>query len=430
MNAPWDVIKLLENDNSRLAKEAIIKIEAENGNDEFFTGCHLGLNNVDTFGIKQVSEKVGDGPGLSWDDFYDVVSTFIDRTSTGNTARDDVTNLMDLATESQWNNWYRRILVKDIRCGTSEKTINNSIKKSHPKYAIPVFTCQLAKDSNNHLSKLAGKWLIDSKLDGSRLLTIVYPNGKVDQFSRNGKEMVNFPHIKEQLSTIASSFNKPMVLDGEIMSSSFQDLMKQLRRKENVETQDAILYVFDMLPLDAFQQGIFNTPQESRSNYLRLWYSEISELIPSIQILGQEMVDFDTKEGQDRFEELNRAAIDGGFEGIMLKNPAAPYVLKRSDAWLKKKPVITVDLTVVALQEGTGKNTGMLGAMVCEGIDQDRKIVVNVGSGLTDEQRSEFWSGRLIGQSVEILADAITKSQDSETYSLRFPRFARFRDDK
>ena len=36
----------------------------------------------------------------------------------------------------------------------------------------------------------------------------------------------------------------------------------------------------------------------------------------------------------------------------------------------------------------------------------------------------------LIGQTVEILADAVTQSQDSETYSLRFPRFLRFRDDK
>jgi len=432
MNLPWDVITLLESDNSRLAKESIILSEAENNNDIFFKGCHLALNNIDTFGIKQVLEKSGDGPGLSWDDFYDVAVTFIDRTCTGNAARNAILNLMDMSTEIQWNNWYRRILIKDLRCNVSEKTINNSIKKKYPQYSIPVFTCQLAKDSNNHLGKLSGKWLLDSKLDGSRLLTIVYPNGKVDQFSRNGKEIVNFPHIKEQLSMVASSFNKPMVLDGEIMSSSFQDLMKQLRRKENVETKESTLYVFDMLPLEAFQQGIFNTAQHSRSSYLRLWHSEISDLIPNIQLLEQELVDFDTEAGQARYEEINRAAIEGGFEGIMIKNPNAPYVLKRSDYWLKKKPVMSVDLTIIGLQEGTGKNAGMLGAMVCEGIDQGRKINVNVGSGLTDEQRNDFWMNQseLIGQTVEILADAVTQSQDSETYSLRFPRFLRFRDDK
>jgi DNA ligase-1 len=53
-----------------------------------------------------------------------------------------------------------------------------------------------------------------------------------------------------------------------------------------------------------------------------------------------------------------------------------------------------------------------------------------VGSGFTDDQRSEFWNDKedLVGQIVEIRADAATINQDSdETWSLRFPRFLRFR---
>ena len=46
-----------------------------------------------------------------------------------------------------------------------------------------------------------------------------------------------------------------------------------------------------------------------------------------------------------------------------------------------------------------------------------------------DKQREEYWSKRnqLIGQLVEIRADAKTKSKDAVAFSLRFPRFKCFR---
>jgi len=47
------------------------------------------------------------------------------------------------------------------------------------------------------------------------------------------------------------------------------------------------------------------------------------------------------------------------------------------------------------------------------------------------QNREEFWTERdnMIGQVVEIKADAVTQNQDvtSDVYSLRFPRFERFR---
>ena len=81
-----------------------------------------------------------------------------------------------------------------------------------------------------------------------------------------------------------------------------------------------------------------------------------------------------------------------------------------------------------AVEEGTGKNIGKLGAFVCEGVDDGRDIVVNVGSGFSDDDRAAYWNARdeVVGKVVEVRADAITQNQDG-TYSLRFPRFLRFR---
>jgi ATP-dependent DNA ligase len=54
--------------------------------------------------------------------------------------------------------------------------------------------------------------------------------------------------------------------------------------------------------------------------------------------------------------------------------------------------------------------------------------VVSVGSGFSDSLRDSIWADiqGTIGQIVEVRADAITQNQNG-TYSLRFPRFLRFR---
>jgi len=425
----WD----LESHPSRLNKEAIIEAIAQSGNKEFFEGCRLALDPMITFGIKQVPEKTDeDGPSLPWDSFTLALTGFVTRQVTGNTARDVIAAMMKSATKKEWNGWYRRILIKDLRCGTSEKTINKVVEKKYASYAIPVFGCQLAHDSANHESKVSGKKLIEVKLDGVRVLTIVRSDGRVDMFSRNGKELVNFPHIVEQISRVVkthgSSNNMDVVLDGEIMSSSFQDLMKQVHRKDNVEAGDAVLNLFDVIPLEEFEKGFWDKTQTTRSDMVYYWHKTYKDMLPNVAVVGHELVDLDTDEGQTRYKEINAKAIAGGYEGIMLKDPEAPYECKRSVAWLKLKPFIEVSLAIVEVEEGTGKNVGKLGAFVCEGDDDGKLIRVNVGSGFSDDNRSTYWSGRdnLIGNVVEVRADAVTQNQDG-SYSLRFPRFKGFR---
>ena len=425
------VISALEDHNSRLDKEAIILAQAEAGNAEFFEGCRLTLDAMITFGLKQIPEKTDeDGVGLPWDSFTLALTGFTTRNVTGNTARDVIQTMMKSATKSQWNGWYRRILIKDLRCGVSEKTINKVVEKKWPDYAVPVFSCQLAHDSANHESKVSGTKLIEVKLDGVRVITIVRTDGRVDQFSRNGKELVNFEHITKQISAVVKK-DPPkydLVLDGEIMSSSFQDLMKQVHRKSDVTANDAVLHLFDLCPLDKFQEGYWDRDQDTRSKLIKAWVEKHQDNLPNVNYLQNEEVNLDIDAGKKRFKEINQKAIDGGYEGIMIKDPNAPYECKRSVSWLKLKPFIEVTLEVTALEEGTGKNIGRLGAFVCTGTDDGKNICVNVGSGLSDDQRSLIWADRdsTIGQLVEVRADAITQNQDG-TYSLRFPRFKGFR---
>jgi len=435
MDFPWQVISALETHNLRTNKEQIIEAQVSEKNTEFFAGCRLALDPMITFGVRQIDEKTneppkpGTGTGLSWAGFQQLADRLSSRALTGNEAQIALTHARQKATVEQWNLWYRRILIKDLRCGVTEKTINKVVEKHNAKdYAIPVFTCQLAHDSANHETKVTGQRLIEVKLDGVRVIAIVYPNGTVSLFSRNGKQLTNFPLVEQQLSKHAIFFAEPIVLDGEIMSASFQDLMKQVHRKSDVQSEDAVLNLFDIITLREFQAGRSEHRQIDRSVSLAHWYNQFADHMPNVTVVGQELVDLNTDEGQQRFKQINAEAIAGGYEGIMIKDPEAVYECKRTVNWLKLKPFIEVSLEVKHVEEGTGRNEGRLGALVCEGIDDGRQISVNVGSGFSDSDRSLFWSdrSRIIGNIVEVRADAVTQNQDG-TYSLRFPRFLRFR---
>jgi DNA ligase-1 len=432
---PQEVIAKLEADNSRLAKEAILLSAMQEGLDEFFEGVRMCLDKLYTFGVKQVPEKdtVISAQGCEWKIFKKLAEQLHRRELTGHAARDAINLVMGTATAEQWNGFYRRILIKDLRCGVSEKTVNSvATKNKFKQYEVPVFTCQLAHDSANHEKKLVGKKMLEVKLDGVRVITIVYPDGKVDMFSRNGKEFTNFGHISDQISQVVKKSPPPypVVLDGEVMSENFQDLMKQVHRKESVGALDAVLHLFDFLPLSNFMEGYWDKKQTDRTIMLKAWYDQHKSDLNAVTVLAHEIVDLDTAEGQKTYTEVNKRAVEGGYEGIMIKDLSAGYECKRSHAWLKLKPFIEVSLTIKDVEEGTGKNVGKLGAFIVEGMDDNKLIKSNVGSGLTDEDRETFWKDKdsLIGQVIEVRADAVTQNQDAvDEYSLRFPRFMKFR---
>lgn len=466
MNTPYTILAAIAATDSKNDKQAIIAREAVAKNDNFFKGLRLAYDNMITFGVKQVEEKPVKRPsepepkGLDPVKFFELTQKLSMRELTGDAAKVAINYVMNQATEAEWNGWYRLILIKDLKAGFSESTVNKVCEKNFPLYAIPVFECQLAKDcvddeGNVDESLLNGKKLVDVKLDGMRVLTIVYPNGKVDQYSRNGKELVNFKKIKDQIAKNAIFFAEPVVLDGEVMGASFQDLMKQARRQTNVQANDSVLNLFDIITLREFLAGVGEHKQVDRTYSLNAWYEKLAESMPNVTVVGSEIVDLDTKAGQDRLYEINQSALAGKYEGIMLKDVDAVYECKRSKNWLKMKPFIEVSLTVVDVEEGKAdsKFVGTMGALICEGTENGKFIRVNVGGGYSIQQRAQIWAihtgkpvtwqkkvkgawvtfteqpggNAITGQVAEVRADAITKSDDKDAYSLRFPRFKTWR---
>jgi len=468
------LIQEISTDNSKNFKVAIMKREALAGNDQFFEGLTLGLHPLITFGVKQIPQStvaISDEQLLEWEDFVFLCDELQQRNLTGHAARDAIHDTMLASGQAQWDDWFRRILMQDMKAGFSESTVNkgveqaekhilqvnDGIKKPEPEqygflsYSIPVETCQLAVDCEKRPQDMNGLKMVDIKLDGVRVLSHTHIAKAVRQTSRNGRDMENFPQVVEQLERFKVHFTEDMLVDAEIMSGEFQDLMRQVRRKRNVQTDDAILNIFDMLPLKEFIKGESTQTLLERREFLDAyiaehWGDSFEDEFPNLAVIAYEIIDLDTDEGQARLMEINDLALAAKKEGIMLKDINSKYRLKRTPDWMKMKPYIEVDLAIKALYNGKPetKNEFILGGFTCVGelvlteklalaIDMPAgatiKIEVNCGGGFKAKERQDFWDAgdSQIGMIVEVRADKPTLSEGSDVWSLRFPRFRRFR---
>ena len=444
MSASW-IHKLNESD-SRLHKEDVIKqaLEASvlgsTNAINFLSFVKACYNPYVTFGVRQVPDTAGITDAENpWEEFNELMLQLSQRRLTGHAARDAIQSMAEQFNSEEWNTFLAPVLRRDLRAGISDKTINKICKKTD--YEIPIFGCQLATNSEGR-PEMKGVKRLEPKLDGVRVLLMVIPSdtGEVTTicFSRNGKQFDNFGHIEDQVREnwikIARGHQNALingfVLDGEVIGNTFQELMRQARRKDNVQADDSVFNIFDIIPLSDFREGHWNAQLRKRIDILE-HIRHVVDTMPDVELLPHIMVDLDTAAGKDQLERYAKDNVNAGFEGIMIKELEAPYICKRSTDWMKWKPTLTVDLEVVGVEEGTGRNLGRLGALVCHGVDDGKEITVNVGSGFSDGDRDDYWTNRnlVIGRTAEVLCDVITQNQDG-TYSLRFPRFVRFRDDK
>jgi hypothetical protein len=108
------------------------------------------------------------------------------------------------------------------------------------------------------------------------------------------------------------------------------------------------------------------------------------------------------------------------FEGVVYRRSVGDF----SDPIIREKRTVTEDLLAIGFIEGTGRLTGMLGAIIGKTFTG---VTVKVGGGFTDSQRIEIWANQPRYQNTwfEVTAKLRFKSG-----SLRHPNFNRWRTDK
>lgn len=230
---------------------------------------------------------------------------------------------------------------------------------------------------------------ISPKFDGVRAYRS--PDGMI---FRSGKPIYGISHIGRFA---------PVGLDGELLipGMPFAESAGLIRSFNS--TPDAYFYVFDTTA----------DPDIFERRYYRLANTKF--ISSKIRIIQHTLV-------HDEAELLthHEKYLAAGFEGSVVKSPNHLYRGMKDWAWMRMVPVKSVDLVVIGIYEGKGKQAGMMGGIICQG----QGIKTNVGTGFDDDTRKRYWEehSRIVGKMVKINYKEKTKAG-----SLRQPSFDRIR---
>jgi DNA ligase-1 len=193
-------------------------------------------------------------------------------------------------------------------------------------------------------------------------------------------------------------------------------------------------YFFDLLHLD--DEDLLDRPGAERAERL-------AALVPEPHRVPREVV-----ASAEDVARVFDAAVAAGQEGVVVKSLASPYAAGRRGAgWVKVKPVHTLDLVVLAVEEGSGRRKGWLSNIHLGARDPEGGFVMlgKTFKGMTDEMlawQTERFSELMTErddwvvhvrpeQVVEIAFDGLQRSSRYPGgLALRFARVIRYRDDK
>ncbi|WP_298888788.1 ATP-dependent DNA ligase [uncultured Serinicoccus sp.] len=285
---------------------------------------------------------------------------------------------------------------------------------------------------------------LDLKLDGIRVQAHLDRDAEqpVRLFTRSLEEITDrLPEVVEAVAALPAG---SAVLDGEVIvlgadgrPEPFQVTGARTASRtdpaELARTTPVTTYLFDLLHLDG--RDLVDEPAHER-------WAALGDLAPGLVV--ERVSTEDPAVAQDFFDRV----VAHGHEGVVVKDPQAPYAAGRRGAgWVKVKPRRTADLVVVAVEWGSGRRQGWLSNihLAARGDDGEPVMVGKTFKGMTDEllawQTERFLvletsrEGHVVHvrpeQVVEVAYDAVqTSRRYAGGVALRFARVLRYRDDK
>jgi DNA ligase-1 len=288
-----------------------------------------------------------------------------------------------------------------------------------------------------------GPAAVEWKLDGARVQ--VHRDGDdVAVFSRTLDDVT--ARVPEVVAMARALPARAAVLDAEVIAlredgrpRPFQETASRFGARRDVERLQGEIpltsFAFDLLHLDG--EDLLDAALTTRAEAL-------DALVPAAARVPHVAAE-DARAAAAALD----AALAAGHEGVMVKALGAPYAAgRRGAAWLKVKPVHTLDLVVLAAEWGHGRRRGWLSNLHLGARDTATGGWTMLGKtfkGLTDELLA-WQTERLLALRteqrghvvhvrpelvVEIAFDGIqTSSRYPGGMALRFARVRGYREDK
>ena len=366
---------------------------------------------------------------------YDELKSLIDYLLINNTGSDQevyiVQTFLNKISDENERQLIADIITKDFKCGVTDLTAYGHIpglkrnwkeRKGHSLID--------SKTGAISLKKILGKKVIITlKLDGYRY-KLYKKDDKIVFYSASGKEVEGLVELEEFAKKLPNG-----IYDGEcIAKGKFKDSTERFNATTKIlrkdgEKRGVELIVFDYID-EKNASKFFNYEKITTTRHDRFMeLLNIKEITKDtiINVAPVYLTDIITEDTEKTIMAIYETAINKGEEGLIIDIADAPYERKKGNTMFKLKPELSGDFKVVDVVEGEGKFKGKLGAFIIE----YKNNTVNVGSGLTDEIREEVWKNpdKYKNKLIEVVYFGETQDENGE-YSLRLPRFKRFRHDK
>ncbi len=215
------------------------------------------------------------------------------------------------------------------------------------------FEPMLAAKWEDYKDKIQYPIFSQPKLDGIRCILT-----KDGMFSRNGKEIISAPHIKENLNFLFES-NPNLILDGELYADKFANdfntivsLVKKTKPTQSDLQESAKNIEYHVYDIPSVTE-VFSQRLEA--------LNELVQYFPNCVKLVQTHI----ANTETAVMELYGNYVDAGFEGQMLRLDGR-YENKRSKSLLKHKSFLDEEYTILDIVEGEGNRSGTAGYFVFE----------------------------------------------------------------
>lgn len=408
MKTVFEIIQELAADNSRLAKEFILT--REKNNEVLKATFFAALNPYTNYFIKKIPEYDKTKPkSITLDEGISLLSHLSNRVHTGHAGIRHLTAILEQCTQPEV---IEMIIDRDLRCGVSEATVN----KIWPGL-IPTFDVCLAHKDISHIKYPA---FAQKKMDGARC-HLVWDGFEAKLFSRNGKQFELDGMFSNEASALMQEGD---VFDGELvfyegekpMSRKMSNGLANKSLKGTITQEEADKAVFVVWDVVNF---------EGKIPYYDRW-TTLMERFEGVDNRKFKLCETCVVKDEDDAQKFFNEMLTQGEEGAILKNFDFKWEPKRVKGVGKMKAELDSTLEVVGVEEGTGKNTSRLGALVCQ--SKNGVVKVNVGTGFSDEEREEFWKNP--PRFIDVVYNAIIDDKSTGQKSLFLPRFLKVRLDK
>ena len=393
---------------------------------------YLTYDNDNIYYIKKIPEYTNESNSISLQEGLDKLMPLIYRDVTGHKAIEHLRYILS-NTNYEDSVVISHIIEKNLNCGISTSTIN----KVWPKL-ISSYPVMLAEPYNQkYVDKIKFPTYCQQKMDGLKI-NLFRKNKIVEMRTRLGNAIdITDTLLYNAAEKLLNLFDYPVVLDGELVMVTQTGAIMPRKKSNGIVNKfmkgtidksyakDFRIVLWDIIPQKDFHNNICNIPYNIRFTELEkniFTFKDNNEAVKQyIDLVPYYMVK-DIEEVNTLFNHY----IAAGYEGVMLKKFDMPWENKRSQNIIKFKAVNDIDAKVVDWIAGTGKYTGLLGALVCQAGD----ITFNVGTGFSDAQRKLFTKDYILGKIIACKYNEIITDKRTNAKSLFLPVFDEVRFDK